>query len=75
MTLPQLVGPIDVVSPEHSSGEWRDEFQITSSKNASIEFFKAEYARPTIFFSVQRLMASARSFNMFQSMLHLGLID
>jgi len=31
--------------------------------------------RRSIFFSVQRLMASARSFNMFQSMLHLGLID
>ena len=27
------------------------------------------------FFSVQRRMASARSFNMFQSMLHMGLID
>ena len=27
------------------------------------------------FFPVQRRMASARSFNMFQSMLHLGLID
>jgi len=27
------------------------------------------------FFSVQRHMASARSFNMFQSMLHMGLID
>ena len=47
MTLPQLVGPIDVVSPEHSSGDRSHEFQIASSKNASIEFSKAEYARPT----------------------------
>ena len=47
MTLPQLVGPIDVVSPEHSSGDQSHEFQIASSKNASIEFSKAEYARPT----------------------------
>ena len=45
MTLPQLVGPIDVVSPEHSSGDQSHEFQIASSKNASIEFSK-EYARP-----------------------------
>ena len=45
MTLPQLVGPIDVVSPEHSSGDRSHE--IASSKNASIEFSKAEYARPT----------------------------
>ena len=29
----------------------------------------------SVFFSIQRRMASARSFNMFQSMLHLGLID
>ena len=47
MTLPQLVGPIDVVSPEHSSGDQSHEFQIASSKNASIEFSTAEYARPT----------------------------
>ena len=47
MTLPQLVGPIDVVSPEHSSGDRSHEFQIASSKNASIEFSKAEYAHPT----------------------------
>ena len=47
MTLPQLVGPIDVVSPGHSSGDRSHEFQIASSKNASIEFSKAEYARPT----------------------------
>ena len=47
MTLPPLVGPIDVVSPEHSSGDRSHEFQIASSKNASIEFSKAEYARPT----------------------------
>ena len=45
MTLPQLVGPIDVVSPEHSSGDRSHEFQIASPKNASIEFSKAEYAR------------------------------
>ena len=32
MTLPQLVGPIDVVSPEHSSGGRSHEFQIASSK-------------------------------------------
>ena len=38
MTLPQLAGPIDVVSPEHSSGDRSHEFQIASSKNASIEF-------------------------------------
>ena len=44
MTLPQLVGPIDVVSPEHSSGDRSHEFQIASPKNASIEFSKAEYA-------------------------------
>jgi len=43
----QLVGPIDVVSPEHSSGDRSHEFQIASLKNASIEFSKAEYARPT----------------------------
>ena len=48
MTLPQLVGPIDVVSPEHSSGDRSHEFQIASSKNASIEFSKAEYAHPTL---------------------------
>ena len=47
MTLSQLVGPIDVVSPEHSSGDQSHEFQIASSKNASIEFSKAECARPT----------------------------
>ena len=47
MTLPQLLGPIDVVSPEHSSGDRSHEFQIASSKNVSIEFSKAEYARPT----------------------------
>ena len=47
MTLPQLVGPIDVVSPEHSSGDRSHEFQTASSKNANIEFSKAEYARPT----------------------------
>ena len=47
MTLPQLVGPIDVVSPEHSSGDQSHEFQVGSSKNASIEVSKAEYARPT----------------------------
>ena len=45
MTLPQLVGPIDVVSPEYSSGDRSHEFQIASPKNASIEFSKAEYAR------------------------------
>ena len=45
MTLPQLVGPIDVVSPEHSSGDRSHKFQIASPKNASIEFAKAEYAR------------------------------
>ena len=45
MTLPQLVGPIDVVSPEHSSADRSHEFQIASPKNASIEFSKAEYAR------------------------------
>ena len=37
VTLPQLVGPIDVVSPEHSSGDRSHEFQIASSKNG-IEF-------------------------------------
>ena len=47
MTLPQLVGPIDVVSPEHSSGDRSHEFHIASSKNVSIKFYKAEYARPT----------------------------
>ena len=48
MTLPQLVGPIDVVSPEHSSGDQSHEFQIASSKNASIEFSKADFFfRPT----------------------------
>ena len=45
MTLPQLDGPIDVVSPEHSSDDRSHEFQIASQKNASIEFSKAEYAR------------------------------
>ena len=45
MTLPQLDGPIDVVSPERSSDDRSHEFQIASQKNASIEFPKAEYAR------------------------------
>ena len=45
MTLRQLVGPIEVVSPEHSSDDRSHEFQITSQMNACIEFSKAEYAR------------------------------
>ena len=47
MTLPQLVGPIDVVSPEHSSGDRSHEFKLLPQRMASIEFSKAEYARPT----------------------------
>ena len=46
MTLPQLVGPIDVVSPEHSSGDRSHEFQIASSKNASIEFSQSRICTP-----------------------------
>ena len=45
MTLRQLVGPIEVVSPEHSSDDRNHEFQIASQMNACIEFSKAEYAR------------------------------
>ena len=41
MTLPQLDGPIDVVSPEHSSDDRSHEFQIASQKNASIEFLQS----------------------------------
>ena len=44
-TLRQLVGPIEVVSPEHSSDDRSHEFQIASQMNACIEFSKAEYAR------------------------------
>ena len=45
MTLRQLVRPIEVVSPEHSSDDRSHEFQIASQMNACIEFSKAEYAR------------------------------
>ena len=47
MTLRQLVRPIEVVSPEHSSDDRSHKFQIASQMNACIEFSKAEYARPT----------------------------
>ena len=45
MTLRQLVRPIEVVSPEHSSDDRSHEFQIASQMNACIESSKAEYAR------------------------------
>ena len=45
MTLRQLVRPIEVVSPEHSSDDRSHEFQIASQMNACIEFSKVEYAR------------------------------
>ena len=41
----QLVGPIEVVLPKHSSDDRNHEFQIASQMNACIEFSKAEYAR------------------------------
>ena len=45
MTLRQLVRPIEVVSPEHSSDDRSHEFQLASQMNACIEFSKVEYAR------------------------------
>ena len=89
MTLPQLVGLIDVVvSPEHSSGDRSHEFQIASSKNASIEFSKAEYARSTKaelahstpssrsskYAQSQKLSSLSQKYRIFPQLLHICMV-